>query len=177
MIDDVNSDEDEDFKVVMNDVQGSIEQDSSDEEVRPANLSEEFEEVGMVIPIDDDADQNDEEFDKVEKAGIMDNIANMVDMLNNKNTDQKYEQMMTKLENPNVKKSFETKVENDDDDEIFIVHEEEDENQDSLFAEGAFQSFNEGDAAEPVMAKTTSTESAENPFTDNLANSVALPQT
>ena len=45
---------------------------------------------------------------------------------------------MQKLNNPNVKKSFETKVENDDDDESFIVHEEEDENQDSLFAEGAF---------------------------------------
>jgi hypothetical protein len=122
----------------MNNVQGSIEQDSSDEEIRPANLSDEFEEVGMVIPIHDDDDQNDEEFDKVEKAGIMDNIANMVDMLNNKNTDEKYEQMMKNLDNPNVKKSFETKVENDDDDEIFIVHEEEDENQDSLFAEGAF---------------------------------------
>ena len=39
----------------MNNVQGSIEQDSSsDEEIRPANLSDEFEEVGMVIPIDDD---------------------------------------------------------------------------------------------------------------------------
>ena len=64
MINDVNSDEDDDFKVVMNNVQGSIEQDSSDEEIRPANLSDEFEEVGMVIPIDDDADQNEEEFDK-----------------------------------------------------------------------------------------------------------------
>ena len=36
--------------------------------------------------------------------------------------------MIEKLENPvNVKKSFETKVENDDDDEIFIVHEEEED--------------------------------------------------
>ena len=34
----------------------------------------------------------------------MDNIANMVDMLNNKNTDEKYEQMMKNLDNPNVKK-------------------------------------------------------------------------
>jgi len=164
----------------MNNVQGSIEQDSSDEEIKPANLSDEFLEVGMVIPCDDENDDN-EEFDKVDKqdqnAGIMENIASMVDMLNTK-PDQKYDAMMKKLDNPNnVKKSFETKVENDDDDEIFIVHEEEDENQESLFAEGAFQSFNEGDAAEPVLAKAASAESAENPFTDNLANSVALPLT
>lgn len=70
----------------------------------------------------------------------MENIAKMVDMLNTpSNTkDEKLAEMMQKLDSPNVKKSFETKVENDDDDEIFIVHEEEDENQDSLFAEGAF---------------------------------------
>ena len=166
----------------MNNVQGSIEQDSSDEEIKPANLSDEFLEVGMVIPCDDENDDN-EEFDRVDKqdqnAGIMENIASMVDMLNNPTkTNQKYDAMMQKLSNPNnVKKSFETKVENDDDDEIFIVHEEEDENQESLFAEGAFQSFNEGDASEPVLAKVTNTESAENPFTDNLANSVALPLT
>lgn len=69
----------------MNNVPGSIEQDSSDEEIKPANLSDEFLEVGMVIPMHDD-DEN-EDFDKVDKqdqnAGIMENIANMVDMLNN----------------------------------------------------------------------------------------------
>jgi len=90
----------------MNNVQGSIEQDSSDEEIKPANLSDEFLEVGMVIPCDDDNDDN-EEFDKAEKqdnAGIMENIASMVDMLNNPT---KHDDMMEKLENPNVKKSFE----------------------------------------------------------------------
>lgn len=102
----------------------------------------------MVIPVADDDDvenqeKNDEEKD--DHAGIMENISNIVDMLGGpskpeeEKQDQKFAQMMENLENPaNVKKSFETKVENDDDDEIFIVHEEEDENQDSLFAEGAF---------------------------------------
>ena len=42
--------------------------------------------------------------------------------------------IMEKFENPEkVKKSFEIKYQNDDDDEIFIVHDEEDEDQDSLF--------------------------------------------
>jgi len=79
----------------MNNVQGSIEQDSSDEEIKPTNLSDEFEEVGMVIPIHDD-DQNDEEFNKVNKPDIMENIANMVDMLNNptKTADQKYDEII-----------------------------------------------------------------------------------
>lgn len=60
----------------------------------------------------------------------MENIANMVDMLNepSKTANDKHDEMIEKLENPiNVKKSFETKVENDDDDEIFIVHEEEED--------------------------------------------------
>jgi len=51
----------------MANVQGSIEQDSSDEEIRPANLSDEFEEVGMVIPVDEEDDEQNEEFDKVNK--------------------------------------------------------------------------------------------------------------
>ena len=98
---------------------------------------------------------------------------------------KKADEMVKKLENPkDVKKSFETKIENEDDDEIFIVHEEGDgdDNQDSLFAEGAFQSFNEESAevsqpSQPPMEKKASTESTENPFKDNLANSEALPQT
>ena len=44
------------IEVNMNNVQGSIEHDSSDEEIRPANLSDEFEEVGMVIPTMDEED-------------------------------------------------------------------------------------------------------------------------
>lgn len=134
-------------------------------------------------------DDDEDDFDKALKLGqngeIMENIANVVDMLNNssKSTDEKHDEMIRKLENPkDVKKSFETKIENDDDDEIFIVHEEEDDNQDSLFAEGAFQSFNEEDVvdpqpAQPTMEKKASSESTENPFKDNLANSEALPLT
>lgn len=138
----------------------------------------------MVIPVTDDDDLQNQEKNEEEvndHAGIMENISNIVDMLGGpskpeeEKEDQKVARMMENLENPkNVKKSFETKVENDDDDEIFIVHEEEDENQDSLFAEGAFQSFNEDSAEEPVMKKVSSDD---NPFMDNLANSVALPQT
>ncbi len=45
----------------MNNVQGSIEHDSSDEEIFPVNLSDEFEEVGMVIPTMDEED----DFEKV----------------------------------------------------------------------------------------------------------------
>ena len=49
----------------------------------------------MVIPIHDD-DQNDEEFNRVNKPDIMENIANMVDMLNNptKTADQKYDEII-----------------------------------------------------------------------------------
>ena len=61
----INDDDEDDFKVVMANVQGSIEHDSSDEEIRPANLSDEFEEVGMVIPVDEEDDEQNEEFDKV----------------------------------------------------------------------------------------------------------------
>ncbi len=80
----------------------------------------------------------------------MDNIANMVDMLNyGTPSEEQKEDLVKKLQDPtNTKKSFEMRVENDDDDEIFIVHEEEDENQESLFAEGAFQSFNENEMEE-----------------------------
>ena len=76
--------DDDDFEVNMNNVQGSIEMDSSDDETTPANLSDEFEEVGMVIPM---TDGDDDDFDKAFKpevnGEIMENIANMVDMLSN----------------------------------------------------------------------------------------------
>lgn len=39
----------------MDNVQGSIEMDSnSDEEIKPANLSDEFEEITMVVPTDEE---------------------------------------------------------------------------------------------------------------------------
>ena len=44
------------------------------------------------------------------------------------------EALMDIVDNPlKTKKSFEVKVQNDDDDEIFIVHDAEEEDQDSLF--------------------------------------------
>lgn len=67
----------------MDNVQGSIEMDSdSDEEIRPANLSDEFEEIAFVMPPED------EEEKVVEDAGqsndnkeIMENVQNLVGML------------------------------------------------------------------------------------------------
>lgn len=140
----------------MENVQGSIEVGSdSDEEIKPANLSDEFEQIAMVVPPDDE--------EAGAEAAIMDNVANLVDML--EEPSKKEENLVAKFENEqNTKKSFELKVENDDDDEIFIVHEEDDnDNQGDLFAEGAFQSFD--DDSSPTK----------NPFAESLANSEALP--
>ena len=74
---------------------------------------------------------------------------------------------MEKFENPEkIKKSFEIKYQNDDDDEIFIVHDEEDE-QDSLFVSDP----------KPLLSQSEQSKTETlNPFVDNLANSEILPE-
>ena len=65
----------------MDNVQGSIEHDSDEEIIRPDNLSDEFEEIAMVIPTMED----DQDYEEIKKdPEIMENISNMVDMLNAK---------------------------------------------------------------------------------------------
>ena len=76
------------------------------------------------------------------------------------------EDLLDVIDNPDkVKKSFEVKYQNDDDDEIFIVHDEDDE-QDSLFVQ----------TPKPLAnSEQTTLSPIENPFKDNLAVSEQLP--
>lgn len=78
----------------------------------------------------------------------MENVKNLVGMLEGDSEPKKEQNLVEKLLDENqTKKSFEMKVENDDDDEIFIVHEEEgdEDKQENLFVDGAFQNFDEVD--------------------------------
>jgi len=107
-----------------------------EEEDMKQDLSDEFEEIQMMVPA------NDDEVIKAEPIvadGVMENIANLVGMLEEKSdkTEEVKEDLLAKLADPkNTKRSFEMKLDTgDDDDEIFIVHEEDDE-QDSLFVDG-----------------------------------------
>ena len=173
----------------MDNVQGSIEIDSdSDDEIKPANLSDEFEDIAFVMPTQEVADNegetpgNDGAPNNME---IMENVKSLVGMLEgndeNQNEETKENLVEKLLDENQTKKSFEMKVENDDDDEIFIVHEEDDDNQDHLFAEGAFQNFDdvneETKNSEETKKESQSPTTVSNPFVDNLANSENLPVT
>lgn len=173
----------------MDNVQGSIEVDSdSDDEIKPANLSDEFEDIAFVMPTQEVAENEGEtpgSDDAPNNMEIMENVKSLVGMLEGKDKNQieeTKENLVEKLLDENqTKKSFEMKVENDDDDEIFIVHEEDDDNQDHLFAEGAFQNFDdineESKNSEDTKRESQSPTTVSNPFVDNLANSENLPVT
>ena len=81
--------------------------------------------------------------------------------------------MLEKLANPmNIKRSFEMKlVTDDEDDEVFIVHDEDD--QDDLFLDAHFAPEEDRVAQSEVITPT----SIENPFKTNLFNSEQTPST
>ena len=78
-------------------------------------MSDEFEEVGFILE-ENEEEENGQEVNT--EVGIMNNIANIISELDGTSD------LVTKLEDQKVKKSFEMKYVNDDDDEIFIVHDE-----------------------------------------------------
>ena len=90
------NDEDDMFEVNMDNVQGSIEVDSdSDDEIKPANLSDEFEEIGFVMPEDDQPQLVDHDLPKNNQE-IMENVKNLVGMLEG-DSEEKKEDLVEKL--------------------------------------------------------------------------------
>ena len=90
------NDEDDMFEVNMDNVQGSIEVDSdSDDEIKPANLSDEFEEIGFVMPEDDQPQLVDHDLPKNNQE-IMENVKNLVGMLGG-DSEEKKENLVEKL--------------------------------------------------------------------------------